>query len=407
MILLKFWKEITSVVLAGIIIGTQFAYYKPLFNYSLDVIADWQKRVQSKGFDKACIYVSHLGYEYALGAVFVLAYNLLPRNEMLKFAVSYYVALNAIMFGFIAYQDPRPYYVKDEIEAKECVRGYGNPSGHMVGMITIYGTLLYIVFNNKISWGIPEALNTRWKKLLVMWIFIVLYVCMIAIVWLARMYLGSHALDQLTYGALIGLWALFTVVCIFNEHLDRHLRYVFENGKQREVTLGKVVIFEVILLILMGGIAFYLMLRDTTSDFEEEWKPNIRRKCPKQLESIKPLPTCLMGIILAFLFGLIYFGQMKTSSYFEVVYKHWHFPIGFWKMCARILLSIIIFAISFIPYAVTMKSSSKFILGVGEPLTEICVIFISIPLLDFLCLKLKLVNIPDQAKQTTSIQRQI
>ena len=64
----------------------------------------------------------------------------------------YYLAILSLdmaylSLGKLAYSDPRPYYVDENIKAFVCEKEFGNPSGHSSGAFLILITVFVDVFH--------------------------------------------------------------------------------------------------------------------------------------------------------------------------------------------------------------------------------------------------------------------
>ena len=44
----------------------------------------------------------------------------------------------------------------------------------------------------------------------------------------SRMFLGVHSLNQVIFGAMMGMWSAFTAHFYFKESLDKHIRHLID-----------------------------------------------------------------------------------------------------------------------------------------------------------------------------------
>lgn len=77
-----------------------------------------------------------------------------------------------------------------------CPTGFGNPSGHSFGIVALYEPL----FSDFVGTGASNF-------------FIFTWIIVVGLVMFSRLYLGVHSLDQIFFGALLGLF--FVVVYRF------------------------------------------------------------------------------------------------------------------------------------------------------------------------------------------------
>ena len=107
----------------------------------------------------------------------------------------------------IAYHDPRPYMTDNLINPYGCTNEYGNPSGHAL-LCSSFFSLLFLdnfhIKSNKCS----KLTYFLWFGLLISTIVTVSF---------SRLYLGMHTLNQVLYGALLGIWlAVYFHYCLRN-----------------------------------------------------------------------------------------------------------------------------------------------------------------------------------------------
>ena len=128
----------------------------------------------------------------------------------------------------LIYKDPRPYMLKSSI-GLDCSSVYGMPSGHSSSAV-ILSTVLILDFFHGERFCIHEihGLADRNKKLKVYNWCSYLVGCLAALIWatcipFSRYLLGAHSLDQVLFGALLGLWEGLFMHFIVREKLLLHI----------------------------------------------------------------------------------------------------------------------------------------------------------------------------------------
>eukprot|EP01022_Parablepharisma_sp_SALTPOND_P010012 TRINITY_DN1412_c0_g1_i4.p1 TRINITY_DN1412_c0_g1~~TRINITY_DN1412_c0_g1_i4.p1 ORF type:complete len:381 (+),score=-8.45 TRINITY_DN1412_c0_g1_i4:142-1284(+) len=346
-------------------------------------------------------FISYFGYIYGLAAFMVLIYNFLPRRAFIKMLLAFYLAQNLIMLSFIGYHQPRPYFVSDSIKAIECVLGYGHPSGHLVVVFSLYGTLWILLFVNNTE-PIKPFFTAPWQKLLTMWVTFALIILLGLLTFFGRLYLGVHTFNQLLYGLTLGLWVAYVAGLVMPKHINRHLDYVIENKKQLTANVVELVILGIMIALILFDVGLYVAFHNDPRFLPLEWLQNVSKKCPNQLDEGTPLKRSFEGALQATLYPLIYFSQLLSSRFLPNAYHYWYGNIGVGKLIARLVLVPLALGVSYFPYLATINASFIVRMGVGITISNLLLAFGGFLLLDWLCLKLHLVAVPPQ---TTSEER--
>jgi acid phosphatase family membrane protein YuiD len=99
------------------------------------------------------------------------------------------VATNAINAWLkVIFQIPRPYWIDQRVDALGVETSYGMPSNHVQSATAMWGQA-------------ARAFRMRWLT----WLF----VAVVVLTALSRMYLGVHSLSQVVVGCLVGLFLLW------------------------------------------------------------------------------------------------------------------------------------------------------------------------------------------------------
>jgi membrane-associated phospholipid phosphatase len=144
---------------------------------------------------KAFVLISKLATDYCYIVVMVLLYIAGSFNAIKHLLFRLSVGLCAISIFKQLFHAPRPYHYWEFMPARECAKGYGFPSGHMLASIPF----LTQTFDLLQSYVKPE-----YKKFVILArkLFYFIYLPLLAF---SRMYLGSHTLDQVIMGLVIGI----------------------------------------------------------------------------------------------------------------------------------------------------------------------------------------------------------
>ena len=246
--------------------------------------------------------------------------------------------------------DGRPYWVSDEVKALMWNGSYANPSGHSLYFFASIPSMFYLFFyaktRGKYAIGWNEYRDTKCFKVFYVTI-IVLWVAFGAPSIFSRLYLGSHTIDQLIYGTLIGLTCFFYWTYVLREPLHQYsYKFLRRNCSGKEAITHIAIITGGILLIFAISIASYFIKTSIAED-PLEWReatvnkwgdprevlndPNVFAK--RNLRYMFPpasMPASLIGAIL-----YSYFCKTPINN-FKI------FPV--WKAIWRMLVNGVIWA---------------------------------------------------------------
>ena len=111
---------------------------------------------------------------------------LIGRSEPIR-ACYYAIAITVFecmtSVGKVAYNDPRPYWLSDDVQAFRCSYAYGNPSGH---------TMIGVGFNLLIALDLMADYEIVGVKKAVI---VLIELAFGASIGYSRMFLGVHTLD--------------------------------------------------------------------------------------------------------------------------------------------------------------------------------------------------------------------
>ena len=130
----------TSFLLAYIIADCFFR--DSAFKSSNSFTVKLQSHLSSGFFEVFFIIFCDILYPIIAAALLILYYALTFQKVKTLAFVLYFITITYICSILkIFYNDPRPYWVDNEVEAKECYSEYGNPSGHSMMSILLFGMI--------------------------------------------------------------------------------------------------------------------------------------------------------------------------------------------------------------------------------------------------------------------------
>lgn len=132
------------------------------------------------------------------------------------------------------YHQARPIWVSEEIQPFGCSNQYGNPSGHC---FSTFGLCLAVWLDYN-----DEALKNPNLKLRA-WYWRVLFFALGATasftVAYSRLFLGVHSLNQVLFGALLGVWFTISAHFILKEPIFKICQDLIEAKENRKSDLVK------------------------------------------------------------------------------------------------------------------------------------------------------------------------
>eukprot|EP00347_Sterkiella_histriomuscorum_P021952 403332200 len=233
----------TSNLKEGDAIGTEECPLKKDLNYlDSQFLPEWQNSLNSstKMFFKI---ITFLGYGNAAIAIFALFFAFSSRDK------AFYLLLVHTFDGFlnqqlkIIYRDPRPFMTAEAIEALDCSKTYGNPSGHATTVACFYTSLFLLIFydkdftlerrlifnadqqqnvrkrnssqalsivsdktfqNNNQRNGLNDYLKQTRVKQIAHWVSLLLLIALIGCIGISRVVLGAHSINQVIFGCDYG-----------------------------------------------------------------------------------------------------------------------------------------------------------------------------------------------------------
>jgi membrane-associated phospholipid phosphatase len=351
-------KVLFGILLFIALIGVEYSYRTPLFERSLQLIEDLSKNRNSNSINFFKI-VTVFGTAGILIPIFVLLFNWYPLSKSFAYLMTYVMAAYIDNIMKIIYNNPRPYWVNKNIVVVECNGGFGNPSGHAFSSASVYMALWHITSDH-------DLFNLRlWLKMLYLGIILIV----ISLICYSRFYLGVHAINQLIYGASLGLVLYLFIFYILELH-----KYDCKQFFSQFIEFPKVAIYWSIYISFL--VALVLVFIYNTED--NPYKDYVDQKCPdtKDFRSYEYdgmsnglLISAIMGTHLGFTI-LYYLLQRNYTDEKSLQYFHEFIYTNIKTSILRILFLAVVAVPTMIPL-MAISSDANFAI--------ICIFKISIP----------------------------
>lgn len=138
-----------------IIVSAEPLYRVQLYLTGLDLIKWAQTNLTSLTLKWFSISVSFIGGPFITGALVFVSYLFYSRKRAFYYITSFFIALFLSAIAKLYYQQARPFWLDDDIQAFDCGNDFGSPSGHSI--IAMHVTFLYIL-DTMSSYGIDNLL---------------------------------------------------------------------------------------------------------------------------------------------------------------------------------------------------------------------------------------------------------
>jgi membrane-associated phospholipid phosphatase len=272
-------------------------------------------------------------------ALIALLY-VLARRKLHALVFMFLISLNAYLIAVQkpAFHDPRPFFYDDATRQLDwtCHITYGFPSGHTWIIALLYEPI------------ISDCVGTRgWHRLL--WLPLAL---LIALISLARQYLGSHAADQVLYGLVNTL----AILILYKYWLQEKIYRMFLCSIRGQVR-GRILLFLVALLLLTTAVPFILYEVNTEHrPIDPRFIARINSKCskdinPHDVDLEAAVGPSIVGLPLGIAFGFLLSGCSRLRPHFEVeqrdpplnLFRHYlggHWDFG--DSCANVVKYLLV-----------------------------------------------------------------
>ena len=256
-------KVVKSLVALLLIIAIEPLYREPWYEWSLDWIVDVQDGATEGAKSFWNVYTEVGLYGSIAGPIaYVLAFNR-DRERPVYYCLAALIASILTNLGKLLYADPRPFWSSDDIEAFYCSSQYGNPSGHS---IFPWCMAMLIALDYTESSATDSTTSVLIKTSALLFGYSVSY---------SRVFLGVHSLNQIFFGAQLGLWTAFTMHYVIRESFMYHLKELTSLGASNWLRhAARVIAFMVfVYAVLMGN---YWAFKPSNLP---EWSVRIEAQC--------------------------------------------------------------------------------------------------------------------------------
>lgn len=329
-------KIIAFVIYLAIVIGIEFAYRKPLFDYSISFENDIQTKASKStmAFYKAITHFGSIEVLIPLGCIIFFFFSL---NKAYTFIAVLVLSVYLDNILKISYGSPRPFWFDQKIH-KACDGGFGNPSGHSFTSSASYLTAWHII--TSFEW-FKKNVYTIILRFFLLAVFVLL-ICLIVV---SRLYLGVHGINQVVYGATLGVALYFTYFFLLELHKMNGKAFQQHLLQKQNIVIYAIVysVFFIVVLLL------YLLRKNNETNFIG----NLMLLCP-DLKKYRKFNEdgFYAGLTLFFLIGLHY-GLMIMFYWLNKHYpntadamNNWHYIKKHINALYRVLL--------FIPFLIVM-----------------------------------------------------
>ena len=260
------------------------------------------------------------------------------KTKILAFFLYFFMITYLCSILKLIYHDPRPYWVSSKVQAFECYSEYGNPSGHSMMSIVLFGviwhkyiwiwvekghvSLLKKCQKPQITENLIKEVEISQKeekidktcKFVIFLIFIGLLVFTILF---GRIYLGMHSYNEVFLGFFYGFYFLYVYLLYIEDIFVAFLHSVIIKNAH-DINIKQQRVSWLIFMILLGFYLFYLLVPIIAFEalkadilIPNLWYLSIKASCPNnglfKMFYYKCFLDC--GVISTFfgiLFGIIF-----------------------------------------------------------------------------------------------------
>ena len=314
-----FFKNIqTNIIIILITIAvlvSEIFYRDALFEYSKSFERQWQKDASESTIFFFKI-ITKVGGEYLMGlpVVFVVCYCSLIKSSVFIAGLIFCLHFHSMMK--IWYGSSRPFWEEIDLYQGICDGGFGNPSGHSITSAYLYLTLFMYIKDSNFLKG---------KKISKAIIFL-LFLTYIILIILSRLILGLHSINQVIYGATLGV-----IVMIFSVHVLKlhEMPVVFYKRLFKE----KLIIFCVTGILILLAIISVLSVMIFNNEFDyKTYEGKLSQTCGKSLPKYRKFNyDGLFGAFTVLSLLGMYLGQIVFWYLIDNRYKKYNSNIDFNK----------------------------------------------------------------------------
>ena len=248
----------------------------------------FEKKLQSNEDENAIIFFklfSNFGNETIFIIILLIVFLNYPLNK--SYTLCNVSASMCVLSSILKnlYGDPRPFWVDITLN-KTCDLNYGNPSRHTLESSAFYLSLIDILTDN-------QYFEENYMLKYIIEFFNILFILTITF---SRVFLGTHSIDQVVYGCLLGFFVYFIFFHIIK--MNKLNSYKFFGLFLNKYT--KIILFTIKFISLTILYLVYFLVKNDSTKYEK----NLKLICPKSFEYLKYKNGGLInGSFIYFLFG--------------------------------------------------------------------------------------------------------
>lgn len=300
-----------------------------------------QSKLDPQFFKNFFLSFSHILHPIATSIILMAYYTFSSQKiRILAFFIYFFLITYLCSILKLIYHDPRPYWMSQSVQAFECLSEYGNPSGHSMMSILLFGTLWHRhiwalvrkgevgVLKNWQTEQINENLikdssekeisenNLNQSKSCKFCILSFLTFLVIFLILFGRIYLGMHSYNEVFLGFFYGFYFNYMYlmyledifIALLHSIIIKNAHDLRENLKISWLLFG--ILFAFYMLLLLIPIIAFEFCKGSVS-ISQIWYQRIKNVCPSngifQMFYYKCFLDCgIIGTAFGILFGIIF-----------------------------------------------------------------------------------------------------
>lgn len=250
-------------------------------------------------------------------AVLLIIYYVLIKGKVHAIAFLIYFCLTAYLISILKmiYHDPRPYWVTKTVENFECYTEFGNPSGHSLAAVVVFGMFWHKHIWSWVERGQVKALNYWQKEQVQMnenlikdrpeneqaqgeelsssrscrfFLFTILTLLVVFFILFGRIYLGMHSYNEVFLGFVYGFYCNYMylmyiediMVALIHATILKNEHDITENFQFISWLLFGILTAFFLIFLLVPIIAFEAS--KSSVFIPQIWYLSIRAACPSK-----------------------------------------------------------------------------------------------------------------------------
>lgn len=244
------------------IVASETSWRHSLFDANNNIIPGFQQRSSVSTIDFFKV-MTVFGQEQLMIPITLLILLVFPiqNSFSLLICILYSTLWTNLLKG--VYGQERPFWVNKDILNYSCEGGFGNPSGHSYSSAAFYISLCFILTQK-------TKLRSLNKVLTVM--LFIFFSLLIITIFISRLLLGVHSINQVLYGGLLGLLTFYLVFFCFSFHRMNSIEF----SKYFTEVFIVSIFFIKYLFMFLGLLLIYLLVDFDTSEYDKV----LRQVCP-------------------------------------------------------------------------------------------------------------------------------